>query len=386
MNFMYMTFLNEDLRGGYKNKIHSQCKGLTSSGCCGNLIIVSNQGFKLYEYNSKGSEILIKTIKFRHKRRNTQRNAYDEFLIFFQFLSESYKIIKSSQYDFLYIRQIVPITPMLLRFLKKVKKKKIKIFYEYPTYPWKIDMKYVTNAFFYNLDCFFYNSLVKKVDKVVCYGKYEGTNKKFIESMNGINVNNFPLIPIKDKNIDEINFIAVANVLEVHGYDRLIRGLADYYKENTQTKVYFHIVGNVAPRLNLEGMVKQLKLDKYVLFHGYKSGEELDNLYAKMDCAVDTLAYYRRGENCIAGSLKSREYLARGLPFIFSGNLDIAMKYSYDFMIRIPVNPEIIDVKEIVKQFYNIKTDAKDIRKFALDHLHWNKIMKKILIDANVYN
>ena len=384
MRFLYLTFLNEDLRDGYRNKIHSQCKGLACCGYHGNLLIVSNNGFKIYEYDKSGKETLNKVIGFTHKRKSERRNLYDELIIFFQFLSVAEEIINVNFLDFIYIRQVVPITPMLLCFLKKIRKKNIKILYEYPTYPWKVDLKYVTNSFFYYLDCLLYRFLEKRVDKIVCFGQYNGTNNKYIESMNGINVGDYPININKTNKANEIHFIAVANVLEVHGYDRFIQGMGKYYKERYQIKVYFHIVGNIPSRLKLKSMVHELNIDNYVIFHGYKNGQELDDLYATMDCAVDTLAYYRRGDDCIAGSLKSREYLARGLPFVFSGNLDIAMKKSYDFMIRVPINPEIINIKNVVNEFYKITTSSENIRKFAANHLNWHIIMKNILIDAQI--
>lgn len=384
IKFMYMTFLNEDLREGYKNKIHAQCKALANCNCQGELLIVSNNGFKVYEFKENMETKLNKTIEFDHKRKSINRNAYDELFIFFQFLSVAKEMIKKHRCDFIYIRQIVPITPMLLSFLKYVKKQNVKILYEYPTFPWKEDLKYITNTFFYYLDCILYNNLIKRVDNIICYGKYEGTNTKFIESMNGIEAEKFSIAKKNNHKQNEVHFIAVANVLEVHGYDRFIQGMYDYYKEPKSINVYFHIVGKVLPRLNLEKMVKDFSLEKYVIFHGYKSGKELDDLYDIMDCAIDTLAYYRRGEDCIAGSLKSREYLARGLPFVFSGNLDIAMNNSYDFMIRIPTEPEIIDINNLLNKFYMIASKPEDIKNYVINNLQWEKIMEKTLRDVRL--
>ena len=41
----------------------------------------------------------------------------------------------------------------------------------------------------------------------------------------------------------ELHLIGVAEVHYWHGFDRLVRGLADYYRNNPEYKVYFHIVG-----------------------------------------------------------------------------------------------------------------------------------------------
>lgn len=51
----------------------------------------------------------------------------------------------------------------------------------------------------------------------------------------------------------ELHLIGVAEVHYWHGFDRLVRGLADYYRNNPEYKVYFHIVGPLSGERNGRG-------------------------------------------------------------------------------------------------------------------------------------
>ena len=44
---------------------------------------------------------------------------------------------------------------------------------------------------------------------------------------------------------NELHLIGVAEIHFWHGFDRLIKGLKEYYAHNPGYKVYFHIVGNL---------------------------------------------------------------------------------------------------------------------------------------------
>ena len=121
MKSFYITFLNEDIRPGYRIKIHSQAECLSElcGDCC--LLIVGNSGFKLYNFHDKAwKECNI--IPFQRKRNSEERNICDEFFAFFQFFSIIKQIIKKENPNFVYIRRIIPITPLLLKLLHFIKK------------------------------------------------------------------------------------------------------------------------------------------------------------------------------------------------------------------------------------------------------------------------
>lgn len=63
-----------------------------------------------------------------------------------------------------------------------------------------------------------------------------------------------------------------------HGYDRVIRGLSNYYKENPKVKVCFHIVGKGDEIPKLKSLTKQLHMDKYVFLRAFRQVKILKNI------------------------------------------------------------------------------------------------------------
>lgn len=130
---LYISFLNEDIRSGYKQKIHGEYQAFIENGLSGMLIIVGNRGIKQYTGKDK-NPIIIDFIK---KRKKVERNIYDELRTLKQWVDIVRKRVDDYQPDFIYIRRIVPITPKLISLINFIKSKNIKIVYEYPTLPWE---------------------------------------------------------------------------------------------------------------------------------------------------------------------------------------------------------------------------------------------------------
>ena len=80
-----------------------------------------------------------------------------------------------------------------------------------------------------------------------------------------------------------------------HGFDRVIRGIAQYYENGGKCNVIFHIVGQGDESENLKGLATSLNLEKNIIFHGSKFGAELDALYENADIGVDALGAHRKG-------------------------------------------------------------------------------------------
>ena len=60
----------------------------------------------------------------------------------------------------------------------------------------------------------------------------------------------------------------------------------------------------------------------YVFFHGYKSGEELGKLYDTADAGLVSFGSYKENVERLC-TIKTREYLAKGLPVILGGMDDL---------------------------------------------------------------
>lgn len=376
---LYTSFLNEDIRPGYKLKIHSQCQAFHNIGLETYLFIVNNEGLILYKMTDC-SPIVIRKIKNTRKRLSAKRNPIDEYLLFDLYIKELKKISKEISPDLLYMRRIVPLTGKLINALGELKKQKIKLMYEYPTFPWEKEMLVNKQYAFYVIDKFFYKKLENIIDKFIIVGTKDVSNSKMIEISNAISANNLAVKKDKRNDLNEINLLAVAHVSFFHGYDRLIEGLKNYYnncKEN-DPKIILNIVGPVDKKLKLESLVEGYKLDEYVKFLGYKSGDELNKLFDAADIGVGCLGVHRKNIHFL-NSLKNREYAGRGIPFIYSECDYLIEKENPNFIGKFPENDEPINLYEVIKFHKSEKMNNLEIRNFALKHLSWESQQKIIM-------
>lgn len=376
---LYTSFLNEDIRPGYKLKIHSQCQAFSNLGLTTYLMIVTNSGLRLYKF-SNGQEQIIENVNNERSRKSSERNIRDEFFLFKLYLKTLKKIALKLKPDYLYVRRIVPLTNMLIKTLKELKKEKITVLYEYPTYPWQDEMIVNKQYLFYFIDRIFYKRLLNVVDKLVVVGSKDVENDKIIEISNAISSKTIPMKVQNDFNSENINLLAVAHVSYFHGYDRIIKGLKNYYDCNEvgRPQVHLNIVGPVEKKLGLEQMVLDYDLNEFVHFLGYKSGDDLDELFNNSDIGVGCLGVHRKNITYL-NSLKNREYAARGIPFVFSECDYVIEKEKPDFIHKFSPDDTPIEINEIIEFYNRKKSSNKDIRNFAIEHLSWESQQKIIM-------
>lgn len=90
----------------------------------------------------------------------------------------------------------------------------------------------------------------KNIDLIVYMGAFtkEIWGVKALRIFNSVDISQNPMIKncfSKTVNDEPIRLIGVAQLAFWHGYDRIITGLAEYYKNSSNSKaVYFDIVGN----------------------------------------------------------------------------------------------------------------------------------------------
>lgn len=193
---------------------------------------------------------------------------------------------------------------------------------------------------------------------------------------NGIDCHCLPISHHTSPSEKEIHLIGVALVSNWHGFDRIIRGMAKY---EGNKEYYFHIVGR-GPEINtLKRIVNDLHISNRVIFHGFQSGEPLDELYNACDVAVSTLAIHRKGlhEHC---SLKSREYCTRGIPFLYSG-IDPDFPEKFPYAIRFFSNEKAIDMERVAEFYARVKNDPEyshRMNDYAMKKLDWSIKMKEL--------
>jgi hypothetical protein len=177
---------------------------------------------------------------------------------------------------------------------------------------------------------------------------------------------------------DALNLIGVAGLNYWHGFDRLIEGLNIYYSSNPKRLVYFHIVGDTNNIIGNEykNLVTKYNLENYVIFYGNKIGDELDEVYEKCQFGIGSLGIHRIGISEVK-PLKSREYCARGIPFVYSfKDEDFDDK---SFILKESPNDSPIDINRLIDFYYSNNFNNREIRRFAEENLTWDVQVKRIL-------
>lgn len=275
--------------------------------------------------------------------------------------------------DFIYIRYFYS-SPWFISYLKFLKKANLKVILEIPTYPYDREVK---DNFFTRWDKKYREELHKYVDKAVTY-----SNDKEILGITCINISNgIDLDEIKLRNKKEIKkkivFTSVSNCSIWHGIDRFIYSILEYIKNNGKEEIVFNIVGEGNETSKLKQIVKENKLEKYVIFHGKKLGKELDEIYNESDIGIGSLGFFRTGD-IMGSTLKVREYCARGIPFII-GYKDISLNKGLKFYYEVSNDETLLELNKILEWYKNLNVESREIRKFAIENLSWDKQIKIIL-------
>jgi len=373
---IYITSIDIVGKSGYNSKIIGQLKALSKYSS--NMYILASNGKDFFLAECKNDTIQIIERRKRHNNRISYIRGLLNQRLLVQFALDSDTLYN---FDYFYIRRIIPITNVLIKMLKILKKRGKKIFYEYPTYPWKEEMRKNFGGVSFILDCIYYRKLLDIVDYIpaimVEHPKKSIEKDKFIKISNGIDINKIP--KKKKANHNGLNILALAHLQNWHGYDRVLRGLSEYYSHTPKREVRFLIVGEGAELTNLKKLTKELNLEEHVLFFGEKTGKELDSIFDDTDVAVSSIANHRKGM-FRDSSLKSREYCARGIPFVIASD-DDDFPETFRYVHRIPKNDEAVNIDELIDFFDSIKDKnyVEEMRNYARDKLSWTKKMKPVI-------
>lgn len=367
MKALFLIFHGFDPANGISKKIHYQVKALKQCGLDVELCSydVAADGHRCWKVDDRVIVDLGTGIGAKLKRRIDY--------------SPIVQYVKENKIEFVYMRSDHNANPFTISMVKGMKRRGAKVVMEIPTYPY--DQEYVTRKMKMELavDRLFRHSLAKQLDGIVTFSNASRIfEKDTIRISNGID---FDAIPLKEHQNDiskELHLIGVAEIHYWHGYDRLIKGLAEYYHTTPDYKVYFHLVGVFAGDMERDAcmtIVEENHLESYVVCHGAKHGEELDELFERCDFAIGSLGRHRSGITYIK-TLKNREYAARGFSFIYSEtDEDFDAK---PYVIKAPADESPIDINRIIDFYCSLKMTPKDIRA-SIQDLSWQTQMQKVL-------
>ncbi len=289
--------------------------------------------------------------------------------------------------DFIYVRRAVA-DKAYLTFWKNVKEKypACKIIIEIFTYPYDKDDFAKWNAWpFYIKEKLYRGRLKKYIDRFVTYtSDKEIFGVPALCTFNGIQVEDVELVGGAYQE-EEITLIGVAYMQRHHGYERIIEGMREYYGSGAvRYTVTLKLVGDGPEKAGYQELVEKYHLREHVIFYPNKSGKELDGLYDESDIALGSFGMYKLGLYTL-GALKTREYLAKGMPFITGCPVDVLEK-DYPYVRNFSNDAQRVDIREVIHFYERLKkengdkiTTARKIRESAASRVSMASVMQPII-------
>lgn len=372
MKALFLIFHGFDKANGISKKIHYQVKALKECGMDVRLCYydITPQGERRWMIDDE----VIADFGKGTTAKVWKRVYYSPILDY----------ARRENIELVYIRSSHNANPFTLRLVKGLKRTGAKVVMEIPTYPY--DQEYVSLSMKFHLliDRCFRSQLARRLDGIVTFSNAETIfGKHTIRISNGID---FDAIPVKRNQNDtsrELHLIGVAEVHYWHGFDRLVNGLAEYYRTNPEYKVYFHIIGPLAGEREREEIVPVIRenhLEPYVILHGPLHGEQLDEQFERADFAIGSLGRHRSGITYIK-TLKNREYAARGFAFTYSETDEDfdAMPYVW----KVPADESPVDIAKLIEFQRSLSSTPLEIRE-SVRPLSWKAQMQKVIKEIGI--
>lgn len=364
---IYVSTLDGDKLTGVTKKIFQQIDAFRDLGYEVSYFIIKDKNCVFVENNV---ETLIGKL------------SENKILYNLQFLNYVLKCIKKIKHiDLLYIRKFFS-NPIFIRLIRYAKKKNITVIEELPTYPYDEECENSPSKAIrltINIDRIFRRFEKNYIYRYVTYSEDEYIfNVKTIPIINGIDIRKTE--PIHYRNSNVLNILCIAVMEYWQGYDRLIKSLAEYYKTtniNNQKDIYLHMVGDGSKLAEWKKLSEDLSVQNYVKFYGFKQGKELDKIYDKCQLGCASLGAFRKGIE-VGCALKIKEYIAKGLPFIYATEEKYLENFKY--CSKIPDDESLFDMNALIEFNETVSKiyDLNEMRSFAFEHYDWKKIMKKV--------
>ena len=371
MKILFLVYHGFSEVSGISKKIHYQVKGLRENG---HDVRLCYYGFA--ENGHRCRYIDDKVIKDYGSGKLAgirQRLSYDCI----------YNYCIHEKIEFVYARCFQNANPWLIHFFRNLKKAGIHTVTEIPTYPY--DSEFVGFPFMtrmgLKIDQIFRRQLYAQMDAVVTFSDAkEIFGQRTIRISNGVDFDSIPLHQPSalSPQPSALHLIGVAEVHYWHGYDRLIAGLGEYYKNGGKRDVFFHVVGGVHPyrmKKDFEPIINKYGLQDKIIFHGQLFGEELTKVFDQCQFAIGSLGRHRSGITVIK-TLKNREYATRGIPFIYSeqdSDFD-----NQPYVLKVPADDSPIDIQKIVNFVDQFKISPEEIR-MSVKRLSWKMQMRHVV-------
>lgn len=290
--------------------------------------------------------------------------------------------------DFLYIRK-PHITSEFIRYLaaqKAVCGGRVCVLLELPTYPYDKELSEPKNLSLLAKDRAGRRKLGGLVDRIVTFSDHDEIfGIPTVKSFNGIDLRSVRVRscdwePAKN---GPIEILCCARFSKWHGVDRLVIGLANYYGNGGTRDVRVRMLGEGPELPKLKSMVADNNLGDRVLFYGFQDKEAMDGLYDRCSFAVGSLGLHRLG---LAGAstLKSREYIAKGVPFVYAGQIDVLEGIYFPYALQVEPDDSPLDIDSLARFHDELYARfpqaaiAKRMREFAVANVSMERAMSSV--------
>ncbi len=288
--------------------------------------------------------------------------------------------------DNIYIRNLGEWDSYMIDFFCQVHQENpnCNIVWELPTYPYDGEWgKSVKNWPLLWKDRFYRRYAHKCINRIATLtGDKEIFGIPTLHIQNGVDLSQ--ILPKKIYHSHVLHAIAVSTCCWWHGYDRFIEGLYRYYQDGGIRNIVFHLVGDGEERVRYQQMVERYQLGEHVIFHGFQSGAALDNLYDICSLGIASLGCYRKSLERTA-DLKTREYIAKGIPFICSTQvMDIEINKKSMLYLKIANDDSPVDIHQVLgfyDEFYQEDPQAvvARLRHYAEQYFSMDVAMKEVV-------
>lgn len=365
MKILFLIFHGFDPNNGISKKISYQLEALKANGHEAHLCFMD-------ESNSKRRIADNSVIADYGKGRKGKILKRTEF-------SSIVDYAVNNHIEFVYIRSNHNANPFTINMVKQMKKAGMKVVMEIPTYPY--DQEYFNKSMRRQLiqDKQFRNLFAKQLDAIVTFSEEDIIfGQQTIRISNGIDFDSVRMKKESHHPANELHLIGVAEIHHWHGFDRIIKGLAEYYSTPKEIKVYFHIVGyffSPVEEAEITEIIKTHHLEPYVILYGKKHGEELDEIFDLCDFGIGSLGRHRVGIEHIK-TLKNREYAARGIPFVYS-ETDTDFDHK-PYVLKVPADETAVKIDNIIEFYQQLAITPQEIRE-SIAELSWKHQMGKVI-------
>ena len=372
MNILFLVYHGFSNESGISKKIHYQVNGLRQNGHEVHLCY--------YDFDAHGHRCRYvdgRIIQdYGRGRLAALRSRID--------LGCIYRYCVEQGIGLVYARSFMNASPVLVRLFRRLNRAGIRSVTEIPTYPY--DQEFRGYPLRYRLplyiDRLFRRQLAAEMQALVTFSNEPQIfGQRTVCISNGIDLDSIPLHHPHPQ--ADVHLIAVAEIHYWHGFDRLVAGLGEYYRQQPNgRRVYFHVVGWEDDRgtesngyLTVEQTARLYDIIPYVIKHGKLFGHQLDAVFDQCVFAIGSLGRHRSGITDIK-TLKNREYAARGIPFIYSEN-DSDFDHQ-PYILKAPADESPISIRQILDFIDHQPLSPSTIRS-SVEHLSWKNQMEIVI-------